>query len=210
MKKILLVDDHAFLRDALADVMARAIPDLQVLQADDLRSARSLLGQHVDVDLLLLDLQLPDGDGMDAIASLLAAGSMRLVVMSADQRPDTIRRALDAGAAGYLPKSLQAAAMLDAVQEVLQGGIYVPVSALAAPVLDEAMNLSPRQRDVLGLLIEGVSNKVIARELAISEATVKSHVAAIMGRFDVTTRTQVVVAVARRGWRMPHRRRSNA
>jgi len=96
---------------------------------------------------------------------------------------------------------------------VLQGGIYVPVSVLAArpsvarPAALKDMNLSPRQTEVLGLLIKGVSNKVIARELEISEATVKSHVSAVMSCFDVTTRTQVVAEVARQGWRMPHHRR---
>lgn len=86
-KKVLLGDDHAFLRDALAEVKARAFPEVQVLQADDLQAARAMLNRHSDVDLLLLDLLLPDGDGLYAIASLREAGGMRLVVMSADDRP---------------------------------------------------------------------------------------------------------------------------
>ncbi len=213
MKKILLVDDHAFLRDALAEVMARAFPGVQVLQAGDLQGADHMLEAHRDIDLLLLDLDLPDGDGLDALGRLRVRSGARLVVMSATDRPDTIWRALDLGASGYLPKSLTASAMLEALNTVLLGGIHVPASALqigpgaVAPRDLQAMGLSPRQTDVLGLLVEGVANKVIARELNIGEATVKTHLTAILTRFGVATRTQVVVEMARRGWRVPHRQR---
>jgi len=215
LKKVMLVDDHAFLRDALAEVMVRAFPGVQVLQAGNLQGATVLLEVHRDVDLLLLDLQLPDGDGLDALAGLRIASGARLVVMSADDQPDTIRCALEAGASGYLPKTLGSGDMLAAVKEVLQGGIYVPASALAAvPCTDgpqelEGLGLSPRQTEVLSLLVEGVANKGIARELDISEATVKSHISAILYQFGVATRTQVVVAMARRGWRVAHRSRSS-
>ena len=215
----MLVDDHAFLRDALAEVMVRAFPGVQVLQAGDLQGASALLALHRDVDLLLLDLQLPDGDGdgLDALAGLRVASGARLVVMSADNQPDTIRCALEAGASGYLPKTLSSGDMLVAVKEVLQGGIYVPASALpavpcaAGPQDLDGLGLSPRQTEVLSLLVVGEANKVIARELAISEATVKSHISAILYPFGVATRTQVVVAtaMARRGWRVAHRSRSS-
>ena len=217
LKKILLVDDHAFLRDALAEVMARAFPGVQVLQAGDLQGADHMLEAHRNIDLLLLDLDLPDGDGLDALGRLRVRSGARLVVMSANDRPDTIWRALDLGASGYLPKSLTAGAMLAALNTVLAGGIHVPASALRAaagggggggtPPDLQAMGLSPRQTDVLGLLVEGVANKVIARELDIGEATVKTHLTAILTRFGVATRTQVVVEMARRGWRVPHRQR---
>jgi DNA-binding NarL/FixJ family response regulator len=212
---VLLVDDHAFLRDALAEVMARAFPRAQVLQAGTLREAQALLQQHPDIDLLLLDLQLPDGDGLAALPDLRAASSARLVVMSADESVESIGAALENGACGYLPKTLSSGAMLQALDDVMQGRIYIPAVALRAappsrmatdPALD-ALGLSPRQTDVLGLLIEGVSNKVIARELDITEATVKSHLSAILTRFGVASRTQVVVEVARQGWRVAHRAR---
>jgi len=213
LRKVLLVDDHAFLRDALAEVMARAYPSASVLQAGDLRNAQALLQLHPDIDLLLLDLQLPDGDGLAALPDLLAASRARLVVMSADASVETITRALDRGACGYLPKTLSSASMMLALGAVMNGRVYIPAAALQAappcrmmaaePDLD-AMGLSPRQTDVLSLLIEGVSNKVIARELDISEATVKSHLSIIFTRFGVATRTQVVVEVARQGWRVEH------
>lgn len=172
---------------------------------------------HPDIDLLLLDLQLPDGDGLAALPSLRAARGARLVVMSADDSVKTIEQALEHGACGYLPKTLSADAMWQALSAVMQGRIYIPAAALrAAPpsrieadAAFDALGLSPRQIDVLELLIEGVSNKVIARELDISEATVKSHLTVILTRFGVTSRTQVVVQVARQGWRVEHRSRRN-
>ena len=193
--------------------MVRAFAGVQVLQAGDLKSARALLAAHRNVDLLLLDLNLPDGDGLDALAGLRAASGARLVVMSADKHPDTIRRALEAGASGYLPKTLNSVDMLAAVKEVLHGGIFVPASMLAAgscaavPQELAMLGLSPRQTEVLSLLIEGEGNKRIARELGISEATVKAHISAVLLQFGVATRTQVVVEMARRGWRVPHRQR---
>ena len=212
----MLIDDHAFLRDALAEVMVRAFAGVQVLQAGDLKGASALLELHQDVDLLLLDLHLPDGDGLDALAGLRVASGSRLVVMSADNQPDTIRRALEAGASGYLPKTLSSGDMLAAVKEVLQGGIFIPASMLAAdpsatvPQQLDGLGLSPRQTEVLSLLVEGEANKVIARELGISEATVKSHISAVLTQFGVATRTQVVVEMARRGWRVAHFRRRSA
>ncbi len=213
MKKVLLVDDHAFLRDALAEVMRRQFPQAQVLEAGTLQATRSLLAVHADVELLLLDLSLPDGNGLQALPGLHRATAARIVVMSADERIETVNAALEAGAAGYLPKTLGGDSMLAAVQRVLAGGVYVPALAFGAraalPLTEPAPTLSPRQRDVLGWLVAGAANKVIARELDIAEATVKSHVTAIFEAFGVANRTQVVVEVARRGWLVePQRKRA--
>jgi DNA-binding NarL/FixJ family response regulator len=209
VKKVLLVDDHAFLRDALAEVMLRYFPRAQVLQVGTLQAARCLLGEHADLDLVLLDLSLPDGDGLQALPALRQSTAAWIVVMSADERIETVNAALDAGAAGYLPKTLGGDEMLAAVRRVLDGGVYVPALAIGAnPALASLRSepmLSPRQREVLALLVAGAANKVIARELDIGEATVKSHVAAIFEEFGVTSRTQVVVEFARRGLRIdPH------
>lgn len=213
VKKALLVDDHAFLRDALAEVLSRCFPQVQVLQVGNLQDAYSMLGQHADLDLVLLDLNLPDGDGLQALPGLLLATTARIVVMSADGRVETVLAALDCGAAGYLPKTLGGDEMLAAVKRVLEGGVYVPASALAAQAgcvqTAAAPVLSPRQSEVLALLVAGAANKVIARELDIAEATVKSHATAIFKGFGVASRTQVVVEVARRGLLIaptPHRK----
>ncbi len=206
-RKVLLVDDHAFLRDALADVLQRIFPLAELLQVGRLDAARVALCRHPDISLVLLDLQLPDGDGLLALPGLLALTQARLVVMSADQRHETIRAALHAGAVGYLPKTLTGDEMVAALQQVVAGGRYEP--AIFGNATDSAAltGLSPRQTSVLALLLEGASNKLIARELDITESTVKTHLAAIFTCFGVNSRTQVLAAVARRGLslaRPPH------
>jgi DNA-binding NarL/FixJ family response regulator len=219
MNKVLLVDDHAFLRDALAMVMAREFPAAVVLQADTLQAARQTLSHHRDTDLVLLDLGLPDGSGMEALPGLRRLTDARIVVMSADGTAATVNAALEAGAAGFLPKTLTAEAMLAALTLVMQGGVFLPPAVMTgahapgqfghsghAPVPEAALpglGLSARQVDVLRLLVEGASNKVIARALNISEATVKTHVGAIFARTGAGSRSQVVVLAARLGLRLP-------
>lgn len=207
MKKVLLVDDHAFLRDALAEVMLRYFPQAEVLQVGTLQAAYSRLGEHADLDLVLLDLSLPDGDGLKELPAFRQATAARIVVMSADERVETVNAAIDGGAAGFLPKTLGGDEMLAALRRVLDGGVYVPAPALGSRTygLSERSEppLSPRQRDVLAWLVAGAANKIIARELDIAEATVKSHVSAIFEAFGVSSRTQVVVEFARRGLCIP-------
>ena len=122
VKKVLLVDDHAFLRDALAEVMLRYFAQVEVLQAGSLEAAGSLIGTHADLDLVLLDLSLPDGDGLQALPAMRQTTAAWIVVMSADERVETVNAALDGGAAGYLPKTLGSDEMLAAVRWVLDGG----------------------------------------------------------------------------------------
>ena len=214
MKKALLVDDHAFLRDALALLMAQEFPFMTLLQAGALVPARQLLLAHPDVQLVLLDLSLPDGHGLDLLPQLRAATGATLVVMSADDSSETILAAIQAGAAGYIPKTLESARMLDALRVVMAGGVYLPPKLLAAPRqlpqepaapgarAPADLGLSPRQGEVLRMLIEGKPNKLISRELEMSESTVKTHLAAIFRKLDANSRTQAVVAAARLGLRL--------
>ena len=215
MKKALLVDDHAFLRDALALLMAQEFPFMTLLQAGALAPARQLLLAHPDVQLVLLDLSLPDGHGLDLLPQLRAATGATLVVMSADDSSETILAAIQAGAAGYIPKTLESARMLDALRVVMAGGVYLPPKLLAAPRqlppqgpaapgarAPADLGLSPRQGEVLRMLIEGKPNKLISRELEMSESTVKTHLAAIFRKLDANSRTQAVVAAARLGLRL--------
>jgi DNA-binding NarL/FixJ family response regulator len=207
MKKALLVDDHVFLREAMASVMAHEFPFLHLLQAGDLAEACRVLAAHADVDLVLLDLTLPDGHGLDAVPTLREYTQATLVVVSADDSHDTVLAAIQAGAAGFIPKTTASGAMLEALRTVMSGGVHLPralLDAAPAPVVADGpdLGLSPRQSDVLRMLIEGKSNKLISRELAISESTVKTHLAAIFRRLDASTRTQAVVAAARLGLRL--------
>lgn len=215
--KLLLVDDHALLRDGLALVMAQEFIGLQMLHASTLAQAMAALQRDPDVRLVLLDLALPDGDGIQAMPQLReAAPTATLVVLSADERPDTVMAAIGAGAAGYIPKTADAEAMLAALRVVLVGGVYLPTSVLErraadrpgsrtwspSPQRPEDLGFSPRQADVLRLLIAGKPNKLISRELDMSESTVKTHLAVIFRKLDANSRTQAVLAAARLGLRL--------
>lgn len=216
--KVLLVDDHALLRDGVALVMDREFTDLQLLQAGTLAEARAAIARHADVQLVLLDLTLPDGDGIAALPWLReAVPGARLVALSADESIDTVMAAINAGAAGFIPKSIGSGAMLGALRTVLGGGIHLPSAAIERratprttdpagwtprPMSPEAIGFSPRQADVLRLLVDGKANKVIGRELEMSESTVKTHLAAIFRKLDAASRTQAVVAAARLGLRL--------
>ncbi|WP_140626848.1 response regulator transcription factor [Methylibium rhizosphaerae] len=214
--KVLLIDDHALFRDALALLITQKLPGLSLLQAGSMAEALQALQADPDVTLALLDLGLPDSQGLDSLARMHdAAPLVTVVVLSADERRETIIAAIEAGAAGFIPKTAQGSVLDNALRVVLDGGVYVPREALDAPggqrfagLLPAAttpLDLSPRQLDVLRLLIEGKSNKLICRELDLSESTVKTHLGAIFRRLDVNSRTQAVLAAARLGLRLQPR-----
>ena len=215
--KLLLVDDHALLRDGLALMMAQEFDGLQVLQAGTVAEAHAALRDHPDVRLVLLDLGLPDGDGIEALPRLReAAPGAVLVALSADEKHETVLAAIAAGAAGYIPKTAQSGVMMAALRFVLAGGVYLPAAVLerraserresgaaaGAQRSPEGLGLSPRQVDVLRLLVEGKSNKLIARDLLMSESTVKTHLEALFRKLGANSRTQAVVAAARLGLRL--------
>jgi DNA-binding NarL/FixJ family response regulator len=203
--KLLLIDDHALFREGVAALVEQRMPGVALHLAGDLNAARSVLAAHPDCRLALLDLGLPDSHGLDGIARLRElAPALPIVVLSADDRPETVLGAIDRGAAGFIPKSADSAAFAGALREVLDGRVHLPRQALlgadTAQADDgEALGLSPRQVDVLRLLVEGRSNKLIMRELDLSESTVKTHLQAIFRRLGVSSRTQAVVAAARLG-----------
>ncbi len=215
--KVLLVDDHALLRDGLALVMAQAFPGLHLLQAGTLGEASEVLRREPDVQLVLLDLSLPDGDGIEALPRLReAAPGATLVALSADDSVATVMAAIGAGAAGFIAKTAQAGVLLDALRSVLAGGVVLPPATLdrraterpgstgwtPAAQQPESLGFSPRQCDVLRLLIDGKPNKLISRDLEMSESTVKTHLAAIFRKLDANSRTQAMLAVARLGLRL--------
>ena len=203
--KALLIDDHTLFRDALGLLIGARFPELELLAAGDLAGALATLAAHTDVRLVLLDLNLPDSQGLASITRLReAAPEARLVVLSADDRPETVEQAIEQGACGFVPKTSRGDLLQQALRITLDGGVYLPpgstVSAVpppAAGITPQALGLSPRQADVLRLLIDGQPNKQICRVLDLSESTVKTHLAAVFRRLDVNTRTQAVLAAAR-------------
>lgn len=212
--KILVVDDHVLIREALRGALNELKRGVNILEASDCRQTLQLIEEHVDLDLILLDLQLPDGDGFSVLAELRERyPALAIVVLSAVQDRDRVVRALDLGALGFIPKTAQREVMLSALQLVLSGGIYIPPQALARqdavsatdrPSVSLAdVGLTERQVEVLALMMQGKSNKAICRVLDLAEPTVKNHVTAILKALNVTNRTEAVIAVRELGWELP-------
>lgn len=211
--KILVADDHALIREALRHVLKELDGNVTVLEAGDGDSACRQVNEHVDLDLLLLDLNLPGMDGFATLAELRREhAALPIVILSAQEDATTMRAALDRGAMGFIPKSANNAVMLSALRLVLSGGRYVPPELLTAapgsalPDVNLSASKSPaelgltgRQLDVLALMAQGKSNKQICRELGLAEATVKIHVTAILRTLKVASRAQAIVAVNRLG-----------
>ncbi len=214
--KILLVDDHALIRDALRGVVKELIADPIILEASDCRQAMRLIEAHPDLHLILLDLNLPDRDGFAMLADVRKRyATISLVVLSASRDRETVIRALDLGALGFIPKSAPRDVMVNALRLVFAGGIYIPPEALGRSEPKEqqpvtARRVSPtdlgfteRQMEVLALMMQGKSNKAISRILDVAEPTVKHHVTAILKALKVANRTEAVVAVGSLGWQLP-------
>lgn len=208
--KTLLVDDHPLFREGLAMLITQGFPQLQLHQAGGIAEALECIAAEGDIALVLLDLALPDSNGMQGLRRLREhAPEVTVVVLSANESPETVLAAIDAGAAGFIPKTSRLGAMQAALRVVLNGGVYLPEGLLGQPRPDTevepdeaALGLSPRQLAVLRLLIEGRPNKLICRDLDLSESTVKTHLAAIFRKLNANTRTQAVVAAARLGLRL--------
>jgi DNA-binding NarL/FixJ family response regulator len=239
--KVLLIDDHPLILSALQSVIKGLGDDVTVVGADSARAARETLKADSDFDLVLLDLQLGDANGFDVLAEFRKAyPALPVVVVSASDRSSDVIRAVDLGAMGFVPKRSTNEALFEALHMVMSGGIYVPPMDMRSPdpapteedtapsVLQvvgrspdidhdgppplASLGLTPRQTDVLALLLQGKPNKLIARDLNLSVETVKDHVAAVLRTLNVSSRTQAVLAVSqmtRKGglptWRNPSR-----
>ncbi len=206
--KILVADDHPLIREALHHLLHQIDSDVTVLEAWDCESTRNSLVQHADLGLLLLDLKLPGVGGMALLNEFRRNyPTLPIVVLSGTEDASTVREMLSRGAMGFIPKSSSNNLMLSALRLVLSGGRYVPPVALEnegggiveTPKSLEALNLTDRQLDVLKLVAQGKSNKLICRELGLAEPTVKIHVTAILRALKVVSRAEAIVAVNRLG-----------
>lgn len=202
---ILLVDDHSLFSDALGLLLAQRMPDASLRAAGSLTEALVALAER-PADLLLIDLALADAQGLEALRVLHeAAPAARAVVLSGDDRPETVYGALDAGAAGFIHKAARGGDFVAALDEVLSGGIALPPSLVAPCAVagaSEQLGLSARQWDVLQRVLQGKPNKLVCRELDLSPSTVKTHLAEVFRRLGVRSRTQAMVEVVRRGVRL--------
>src|SRR5262245_42799325 len=223
--KFLVVDDHELIREAMRGALKQLDGNAAILEAADSRQAMPLIQENNDLDLILLDLNLPDSDGFSVLVELRKSyPSVAVVVMSAQQDHDSVVKALNLGALGFIPKSATRKVILGALHLVMSGGIYIPPQALPSeqpPLTPTAptsqakpetggdkvspadLGLTGRQIDVLALIMQGKSNKAICRVLDLSEPTVKSHVSAILRALKVSNRTEIVVAANALKWDVP-------
>jgi DNA-binding NarL/FixJ family response regulator len=212
--KILLVDDHALIRDALRGVLREVAGDAIVFEASDCRQAMRLIEQHPDLHMILLDLNLPDRDGFAVLTDLRKHyATISIVVLSAFHDRENMLRAHELGALGFIPKSAPREVMANALRLIFSGGGYFPPEALAraeTPIAQPGRRVSPtdlglteRQMEVLALMMQGKSNKAISRILDTAEPTVKHHVTAILKALKVANRTEAVIAVGALGWELP-------
>jgi DNA-binding NarL/FixJ family response regulator len=202
MPTILVADDHPLFREALRGAVVRVIPDARLHEAENAEGLYAMADAHPDADLLLLDLNMPGAQGFSALVHLRGLHPQLPVVMvSAREEPAVIRRALDHGAMGFIPKSSNAEALGTALRRVLDGDRWVPDSADSAPrtgpdeqdVAARVRELTPQQFRVLQMLGSGKLNKQIGYELGVSEATIKAHMSAILRKLGASNRTQAVL-----------------
>jgi len=207
--KILVVDDHALVRAGLCQVLQGLVADeaTEVFEAPDCARAFVLAASHPDLDLVLLDYHLPD---MNGLAALNIFGDrhpeLPVVILSGSANPSIAQRVLAQGAAGFVTKSGLSDELLHALRQVLSGEVYSPVEFRPTPSeTTQSADIkppvfTPRQQEVLQLLLGGYSNRDISDQLSLSDETVKNHVSSILRGFGVRTRTQAALEAGRWGY----------
>jgi hypothetical protein len=207
--KIMIVDDHALMREGLGQLLLGLYPDLVLLHAANGAQAVAMLLPQRDIDLVLLDYQLPDMTGLDILRQFARVQpTLAVLVISGSANPNLMRQTLSAGARGFVQKTGNVQALVQAIDAVLNDGTYTPPELQALVALGNGMrtvDLSPRQETVLYGMMDGRSNREIALELNVSEETVKTHVSAILRFFNAENRTQAALAAVESGFRVPKR-----
>ena len=205
----MIVDDHALMREGLGQLLLGLYPDLVLLHAANGAQAVAMLLPQRDIDLVLLDYQLPDMTGLDILRQFARVQpTLAVLVISGSANPNLMRQTLSAGARGFVQKTGNVQALVQAIDAVLNDGTYTPPELQALVALGNGMrtvDLSPRQETVLYGMMDGRSNREIALELNVSEETVKTHVSAILRFFNAENRTQAALAAVESGFRVPKR-----
>jgi DNA-binding NarL/FixJ family response regulator len=208
-KRVLIADDHPLYRDALRAIVPQAMPNADMCEADCQKQVIDSVTSDSSFDLIVLDLNLPGATGLSCLRHLREIAQLTpIMVVSGNDDPATMRDVVMAGATGYVPKSAPRQVLVDAIRVIMGGGTYLPTAAVlalrraqtqdtAAPKVTARDELTLRQKKVLRLLAEGLSNKHIARELQISEITVKAHVSLILKKLGVANRVQAAMEARR-------------
>jgi DNA-binding NarL/FixJ family response regulator len=217
-RQFLVVDDHPLVQRAMGEMLEELAPGCEVHFVGRLSEALRMLREDTSFDLVLFDLRLPDAAGVEGLVALKRQRpDCPVVVVSADADAPMIRRCLDLGAVGYIPKSHSNESIRSALRLVSSGCPYVPPQVLATeqplrvrsdPTLSRSadphlLGLTVRQIDVLRLILRGLPNKLICRQLALAEGTVKVHVSAVLRALGARNRTQAVIAASRIGLKLP-------
>ncbi len=210
--KIVIADDHPLFRGALKQALASQ-PDSsdsppKIIEAGDFATTLHILAENIDADLVLLDLAMPGTKGFSGLVSLRSQyAAIPVVVVSATDDASSIRRAMELGASGFIPKSTGMDTIRKAVTSVMDGNVWTPpdldmgaeTDPDIADLIERLRSLTPQQARVLTMLGEGLLNKQIAYELGVSEATIKAHVSAVLQKLDVDSRTQAVIRLSKIG-----------
>jgi DNA-binding NarL/FixJ family response regulator len=204
--RFVIADDHPLFRGALREALSAFYPAGEISEAGSFEETSALLDQGHEIDLVLLDLAMPGVRGFSGLMYLRSQyPGTPVVIVSANDDPAVIRRCMDFGASGFIPKTLSVDRMRTAIGSVLNGAVWIPpdvdlsasADAETTAVLARLTTLTPQQMRVLMMLSEGLLNKQIAYELSVSEATVKAHVSAILQKLAVESRTQAVIAASK-------------
>jgi DNA-binding NarL/FixJ family response regulator len=214
--RVLVIDDHPLIQEAVSNVARGLAPDVDVVAADDCERGLVIAESEPEFDIILLDLNLPTMSGIPALKAWRARfPSIPVIVLSGTTDPQTMLAAINAGAAGFIPKSSTNHVFLSAMRLVLAGGKYLPTQILSnverraknaqrsTPETlsgGRTVDLTGRQVEVLRLIAKGASNKVICRELGLADRTVKAHVTGILRALKVTSRTQAAIEAAKLGF----------
>lgn len=203
---VIVADDHPLFRTAIKEALEAEQGQTRFLEASSFESLQELVDRHKDVDLVLLDLHMPGVSGFAGLVYLCKRyPSVPVVIISANEDPVVIQRAIEHGAAGFIPKSSSIETITSAIASVLMGEIWTPASTVSnlpgknaseIELAERMAQLTPQQFKVLMMMSQGLLNKQIAHELAVSEATIKAHVTAIMNKLGVHNRTQAVLAAS--------------
>ncbi|MDA7792769.1 response regulator transcription factor [Glaciecola sp.] len=205
MSTFLIADDHPLFREALQAALNPFFDSMKIIESDSLSSTLKAIKNNPEIDLILLDLNMPGSDNYYGLTSVIdKAANTPIIVVTASDNEESVNIAMHFGARGYIPKTFNSRKMAHAIMTVLDGGKFIPekyIDKIGVNVpdlmtsIEHVKGLTPKQLRVLRCLKEGKMNKQIAEELFVTEATVKAHISAIFKKFNVSSRTQVVLLV---------------